>query len=220
MRCARPDSSRPGRLFRTAYRLLLKPEYAATFEKDLNAAWEEAGLRYRAPEDAVDGLRLLLDMLNTFMSVIGIAALVAGGVGVAQATSSFLESRIDSIAALKALGADAGTIRAAYATQLGVLAGLGALVGRGAGRGFALAAARLITGDAIPLPTNSGALSLAAPEGVRARHAGGRDVRGPAAGPGAGDAAGRAVPARGRRGDGQVALARARHCRRRRRSRW
>jgi putative ABC transport system permease protein len=29
----------PGRLFRTTYRLVLKPQYAATFEKDLNAAW-------------------------------------------------------------------------------------------------------------------------------------------------------------------------------------
>jgi putative ABC transport system permease protein len=143
----------PGRLFRTTYRLVLKPEYAATFEKDLNTAWEDEGLRYRAPEDAVDGLRLMLDMLNSFMSVIGIAALVAGGVGVAQATSSFLESRIDSIAALKALGADAGTIRAAYAAQLGVLAGLGALVG------VALGAAspwflKMLTGDLIPLPTD------------------------------------------------------------------
>jgi predicted lysophospholipase L1 biosynthesis ABC-type transport system permease subunit len=103
----------PGQLFRTAYRLLLKPEAATTFEDDLNARWESEGLRYRGPEDAVDGLRSLLDMLNTFMTVIGIAALVAGGVGVAQATSSFLESRVDSIAVLKALGADAGTIRAA-----------------------------------------------------------------------------------------------------------
>src|SRR5690606_27187588 len=143
----------PGRLFRTTYRLLLEPDSAATFEHDLNAAWEDAGLRYRAPEDAIDGLRMLLDMLNSFMSVIGIAALVAGGVGVAQATSAFLESRIDSIAALKALGADAGTIRAAYAAQLGILAGLGALVG------VALGAAspwllKTVTGDAIPLPTS------------------------------------------------------------------
>ncbi|HVY87682.1 MAG TPA: FtsX-like permease family protein, partial [Hyphomonadaceae bacterium] len=86
-----------------------------------------------------------------FMSVVGISALVAGGVGVSQATSSFLESRIDSIAALKALGADAGMIRAAYATQLGVLAGAGALAG------VALGAAspwllRIIGGDQIPLP--------------------------------------------------------------------
>jgi putative ABC transport system permease protein len=142
----------PGRLFRTAYRLELKPEHLATFEKEVTETWEKAGLRYRSPEDAVDGLRLLLDMLNTFMSVIGIASLVAGGVGVAQATSSFLESRIDSIAVLKALGADAGTIRAAYAAQLAVLAGIGALMGvaLGAGSPWLL---KLLTGNTIPLPT-------------------------------------------------------------------
>jgi putative ABC transport system permease protein len=143
----------PGRLFRTAYRLTLKPEYLETFEMDVADMWETAGLRYRSPEDAIEGLRMLLDMLNSFMSVIGIAALVAGGVGVAQATSSFLESRIDSIAVLKALGADAGTIRAAYAAQLGVLAGIGALAG------VALGAAspwllKTITGNVIPLPTD------------------------------------------------------------------
>jgi putative ABC transport system permease protein len=142
----------PGRLFRTAYRLALKPEYLPTFEKDVTETWEDAGLRYRSPEDAIEGLRMLLDMLNSFMSVIGIAALVAGGVGVAQATSSFLESRIDSIAVLKALGADAGTIRAAYATQLAVLAGIGALLGvvLGAASPWLL---KMLTGNTIPLPT-------------------------------------------------------------------
>ncbi len=143
----------PGQLFRTAYRIVLKPEAAATFEQDLNDKWESEGLRYRGPDDAIDGLRGLLDMLNTFMTVIGISALVAGGVGVAQATSSFLETRVDSIAALKALGADAGTIRAAYGLQLGVLAGVGALAG------VALGAAspwllQVIAGDAIPLPSD------------------------------------------------------------------
>ncbi|HVY87612.1 MAG TPA: hypothetical protein VG942_01995, partial [Hyphomonadaceae bacterium] len=61
----------PGRLFRTTYRLLLKPEYAPTFEHDINAKYEHAGLRYRDPSDAIDGLRNLIDMLNTFMSVVG-----------------------------------------------------------------------------------------------------------------------------------------------------
>jgi putative ABC transport system permease protein len=119
----------PGALFRTAYRILLQPETAASFKEDLNAKWESEGLRHRGPDDAIDGLRGLLDMLNTFMTVVGISALIAGGVGVSQATSSFLETRLDSIATLKALGADGGTIRAAYATQLSVLAGVGALAG-------------------------------------------------------------------------------------------
>lgn len=33
----------PGSLFRTAYRVLLKPEAAATFEADLNAKWDPTG---------------------------------------------------------------------------------------------------------------------------------------------------------------------------------
>lgn len=149
----------PGALFRSAYRLLLKPETAATFEVDLKAKWDADGMRYRGPKDAIDGLATLLDMVNTFMTVIGIAALVAGGVGVAQATSSFLESRIDSIAALKALGADSGTIRAAYGMQLAVLAGLGA------GVGVALGAMSpwlltLVAGDAIPLSGEGGIYPL------------------------------------------------------------
>ncbi len=140
----------PGALFRSAYRLLLDPATSATFEKDLNAKWEAGGMRYRGPQDALDGLRALLAMIDTFMTVIGIAALVAGGVGVAQATSSFLESRIDSIAALKALGADSGTIRAAYGAQLAVLAGLGAAAGVALGA-LSPWLLMMIMGDAIPL---------------------------------------------------------------------
>jgi len=141
----------PGALFRTAYRLRLKPEHAATFEEDVNARWAADGLRYRGPDDAIDGLRDLIEMLNTFMTVVGISALIAGGVGVSQATSSFLDTRIDSIAALKALGADGGTIRAAYAVQLGVLAGAGALAGVALGA-LSPWIVRWIAGDAIPLP--------------------------------------------------------------------
>lgn len=143
----------PGRLFRAGYRLLLDPAVvdAAAFESDAEAAWGEAGMRYRGPEDAVDGLRDLLDMLNTFMSVVGIAALVAGGVGVAQATSAFLETRVDSIAALKALGAEGGTIRAAYGAQLAALAVLGAAAGVAAGAATPLLLVS-VAGDRIPLP--------------------------------------------------------------------
>ena len=150
----------PGALFRTAYRIVLKPEAAPTFEADFNQRWESDGLRYRGPDDAIDGLRNMLGMLNTFMTVVGISALIAGGVGVSQATSAFLDTRLDSIAALKALGADGGTIRAAYALQLGVLAGAGALAGivLGALSPWIVSA---LAGDAIPLPMQLGIYPLA-----------------------------------------------------------
>jgi len=149
----------PGALFRTAYRLVLKPEAAATFEADFNARWESDGLRYRGPDDAIDGLRNMLGMLNTFMTVVGISALIAGGVGVSQATSAFLDTRLDSIAALKALGADGGTIRAAYALQLGVLAGMGALAGMALGA-LSPWIVSALAGDAIPLPMQLGIYPL------------------------------------------------------------
>ncbi|MEL6323229.1 MAG: FtsX-like permease family protein, partial [Pseudomonadota bacterium] len=142
-----------GQLFRASYRLLL-PEGVVGDDVATRAEeeWGASGLRYRGPEDAIDGLERLLDMLNTFLSVIGIAALIAGGVGIAQASSAFLESRIPSIAAFKAIGAEAGTIRMAYLLQLGLLAVFGALIGvvLGAATPFLIAA---FLGDRIPLPT-------------------------------------------------------------------
>ncbi len=58
----------------------------------------------------------------------------------------------NSIAALKALGADAGTIRAAYALQLGALAALGSAVGVALGS-LSPWLLDLAVGDRIPLPS-------------------------------------------------------------------
>ncbi len=141
-----------GQLYRSRYRLLLSDSTLAdTLEEQAREDWGPNGLRYRGPEDAIDGLQNLLDMLNSFLSVIGIAALIAGGVGIAQASSAFLETRMPSIAAFKALGAEASTLRTAYLIQLTVLALLGAVIGiaLGAATPFVIA---VIAGDQIPLP--------------------------------------------------------------------
>lgn len=142
-----------GQLYRAAYRIILTdPSIESNLEKDAEKAWGKNGLRYNGPEDAVDGLQNLLAMLNAFLSVIGIAALIAGGVGIAQASTAFLETRIPSIAAFKALGAESSTLRAAYLIQLGVLALIGAIGGViiGAATPFLIA---LFVGDKIPLPS-------------------------------------------------------------------
>ncbi len=126
-----------------------------SLEKTAKDSFKDAGLRIREPSDAVDGLQNLLTTLNSFLAIIGIASLVAGGVGVAQATTSFLETRIASIAALKALGADSATIRTAYIIQLGILACIGALIGMaiGAAAPYMLIA---LSANGIPLPQSLG----------------------------------------------------------------
>ena len=120
-----------GQIFATAFRVEFNDGAGSfeTVEKNAKDNFKDVGLRVREPSDAVDGLQNLLTTLNSFLAIIGIASLVAGGVGVAQATTSFLDTRIASIAALKALGADSHTIRSAYVMQLGILAFIGALIG-------------------------------------------------------------------------------------------
>lgn len=150
-----------GQLFRASVRVLFKP--GQTFddaEKRFRTDFPDEGAQLRGPEDAIDGLQNLLNTLNSFLAVIGIAALVAGGVGVAQATSSFLEARTQSIAVLKVFGADAATIRAAYLLQLGALALAGTLAGTalGAAAPYMLS---FFAGSSIPLPQALGLYPIA-----------------------------------------------------------
>jgi len=141
-----------GQLFRSSLLLDLRPGVDfASLKSRFEARFGDAALRVQAPDEAVDGLQNLLSLLNSFLAVIGIAALVAGGIGVAQATSSFLETRRESIAALKALGAESATIRNAYLFQLGALSVMGSCLGviLGGAAPYLLAA---IAGARIPLP--------------------------------------------------------------------
>ncbi len=119
-----------GRLFNSGIRVAFDtPKDFETLQSHVDDNFKDQGLRLRKPEDAVDGLRELLQTLNNFLAVIGFAALLAGGVGVAQASRSFLDSRIPSIAALKALGADGQLIRRIYSLQFGILAVIGTSMG-------------------------------------------------------------------------------------------
>ena len=120
----------PGQIFRSRLIVTFAGETTlASAKADFDAAFPDTNLRLREPEDAVDGLKDLLDTLNNFLAIIGIAALLAGGIGVEQASSAFLKARIGAIAALKSLGADGGLIRTAYTLQLGGLAVSGGLAG-------------------------------------------------------------------------------------------
>lgn len=149
-----------GQLFRA--RLITKLPAGLTFDEarqTFEAEFPDSNVRIREPSDAVDGLQELLQILNNFLAIIGIAALIAGGIGVEQATTSFLATRIPAIASLKSLGAESGTIRAAYLLQLGLLALVGSLIGVvvGAAAPFLMVS---LAGDRIALPQALGIYPL------------------------------------------------------------
>ena len=120
-------------------------------EKSLRAAMPDAELDIRDRDDAAPGARKLIDRLEYFLGFIGLASLLAGGLGVFGAVSAYLETRKESIAVLKALGAEGPLIRNLYLIQIGGLALLGVAIGLAIG-----AATPLVIGEIaknqLPIP--------------------------------------------------------------------
>ena len=146
-----------GSIYRSGLRVLFDDEDADLAA--LAAQWaprlREQGVDITTRDDLGDQFDDLLDNLSVFLAVAGLAALLAGGLGVAQAVSTFLSTRTGSIAALKALGADGATIRLAYLLQILALALAGSLLGAALG---ALAPIALLQGlgDVLPIPVEAG----------------------------------------------------------------
>jgi putative ABC transport system permease protein len=101
--------------------------------------------------DAAPGARRLIDQLEHFLGFIGLASLVAGGLGVAGAVSAYLATRETSIAILKALGAQSGLIRDLHLIQIGLLALFGVAIGLVIGAVAPLMLGQL-AGSALPIP--------------------------------------------------------------------
>ncbi len=111
----------------------------------------QSRLEARDRSEAAAGAGRLIDQLEYFLGFIGLASLVAGGLGVGGAVSAYLEGRKPSIATLKALGAEGRLIRDIYLIQIGVLAAVGVAIGLVIG-----AVAPLVIGvlakDSLPIP--------------------------------------------------------------------
>ena len=146
-----------GSLFRARYRLLLDDELADrnTLDESLEAELEPEGWNVTTRDEIGDQFDELLGQLSVFLSVAGLAALLAGGLGVHQAVTTFLSTRTGAIAALKSLGAEAATLRLAYGLQILALALIGALIGVVIGALAPLILASVF-GDQLPLPAEAG----------------------------------------------------------------
>ena len=135
-----------------AVRLVLPgAETPAEGARRIRRALPRSGLQIRDRAHAANGIDRLIDQLEYFLGFVGLASLVAGGLGVAGAVSAYLDGKTPSIATLKALGATSGLIRNLYFVQIAVLTVLGVGIGLAAG-----AAAPYLLGwiakDQLPVP--------------------------------------------------------------------
>ena len=109
------------------------------------------GYRLHDRNDATPGLRRLLDELEYFLGFIGLAALVAGGLGVSGAVKAYMDARTASMAMLKVLGAEGALVRDVYMIQIGVLAVLGVAIGLAIGGATPLILGAMVA-DRLPIP--------------------------------------------------------------------
>ncbi|MBB5045540.1 putative ABC transport system permease protein [Rhodopseudomonas rhenobacensis] len=146
----------PGSLVRWTYRLLLPDNQADdrvanALADEARAALPQAGWEIRSRGNASPQLERTITRFTQFLTLVGLAALLVGGVGVANAVKSHIDRRQDVIAAFKALGATGRDVFAIYLTQVMVLAGIGSLMGLALGAALPYAIVGLF-GQLLPLP--------------------------------------------------------------------
>jgi putative ABC transport system permease protein len=80
-------------------------------------------------EEQGENLAQALNAMSRFLGLVGLAALLLGGIGVATAVHVFVKDKRKVIAVLRCLGARQRTVFAAYLLQAAALALLGAAIG-------------------------------------------------------------------------------------------
>jgi putative ABC transport system permease protein len=146
----------PGSLVRWLYRVKL-PDHdatdraAAALASDAQKQLPEAGWEIRTRSNASPALERNVERFTQFLTLVGLTALLVGGVGVANAVKSHLDRKRNTIAAMKALGATGTRVFVMYLAQVLSLAAIGATIGLvlGAALPFAISA---VFGRVIPLP--------------------------------------------------------------------
>jgi putative ABC transport system permease protein len=146
----------PGSLVRWIYRLKL-PDTATSdaavqaVDATVRKSLPDAGWEIRSRGNASPQLERNINRFTQFLTLVGLAALLVGGVGVANAVKSHLDRKRDVIATMKALGATGDGVFAIYLVQIVMLALIGSVIGLvvGAALPFAVVAA---LGTLLPLP--------------------------------------------------------------------
>jgi putative ABC transport system permease protein len=120
----------PGALVGYAYRVKLpRGSDSAAWAASTKAAFPDAGWRIREFGNASPNLQRLIDRVSVFMTLVGLTALLVGGVGVGNAVRGYLGGKTATIATLKCLGAPGRLIFSAYLTQILALALVGIVAG-------------------------------------------------------------------------------------------
>jgi putative ABC transport system permease protein len=146
----------PGSLVRWLYRLRLPAADAgdaavASVENRAQAQFPDAGWEIRTRSKASPQLDRSVERFTQFLTLVGLATLLVGGVGVANAVAAHLARKRDVIATMKALGLTGGGVFAVYCIETISVALVASLMGAAIGAVLPYAI-EWAFGAIIPLP--------------------------------------------------------------------
>jgi len=147
----------PGSLVGWRYALMLaggafgaSDDALVAFRERAKAALPEGGFTVRDRRDPSPQVSRTLERLRQFLTLVGLTALLVGGVGVANAVATYIDRRRKVIAAFKSLGATSGTILGVHLLQVLLIAGIGILLGIALGFLIPVALTGML-GEALPI---------------------------------------------------------------------
>ncbi|MEM7290520.1 MAG: ABC transporter permease, partial [Pseudomonadota bacterium] len=147
----------PGSLVRFHYKMKLfdtSVQNVAAVTQTARERFPEAGWRIRSRDNAAPALTRSVERFSQFLTLVGLTSLVVGGVGVANATRAFLETKRPVIATLKSVGASGRFVFRLYLIQILIMAVLGIFFGLLLAHGMPYAA-RGALGTILPVSEGS-----------------------------------------------------------------
>jgi putative ABC transport system permease protein len=146
----------PGSLVRWRYALKLDGGAGASdagliaFRERAKQGLPEGGFTLRDRRDPSPQLSKALERLRQFLTLVGLTALLVGGVGVANAVATYIDRRRKVIAAFRSIGATSRVIFGVHLLQVLLITGIGILLGIALGFLIPVSLMTLL-GDALPI---------------------------------------------------------------------
>jgi putative ABC transport system permease protein len=146
----------PGALVRWRYALKLPdgtgadPAALAGFRNKVKVALPEAGFTIADRRDPSPQVSRTLERLRQFLTMLGLASLLVGGVGIANAVATFIDRRRKVIATMKSLGATGRVVFLLFLMQVAVIAAVGIMIGVALGFAVPLLV-NVFFSDALPI---------------------------------------------------------------------
>ncbi|HKR09111.1 MAG TPA: FtsX-like permease family protein [Gemmatimonadaceae bacterium] len=103
------------------------------FIKPLKKRFDQQQVRVRTVTQTEAATADAIENLSNFIGIVGLVALLLGGIGVASGVRAFVERKIDTVAVMRCLGASSGQVMAIYVAQAAAMGLLGAAAGAALG---------------------------------------------------------------------------------------